>query len=150
MSGLLLYVMFPQYNFICDLDRGSSNGAGAGASTKDKVITLMRREDEVMLIDEIILLAIYKAVQSANILQHYPTSAALIKANALVGGKEKYVKVSYSREQFLLYMIKLEHLNAIWQGEQVYVNVGKQVTSPSAELLGQQDRTRLAETFLYR
>ena len=115
MSGLLLYVMFLQYNFICDLDRGSSNGvgAGAGASTKDKVITLMRQEDEVMLIDKIILLAIYKAVQSANILQHYPTSAALIKANALAGSKEKYVKVLHLHEQFLLYVIKLEHLDAI-------------------------------------
>lgn len=207
MSGLLLYVMFPQYNFIRDLDRGSGNGAGAGASTKDKVITLMRREDEVMLIDEIILPAIYKVVQSANILQHYPTSAASIKANALAGGKEKYVKVSHLREQFLSYVIKPEHLDAIWQGmrqrinstlrfacfqqptlflnqknskvnymspglqgalgewhahwatatnaeflnkEQVYVDVGKQVTSPSAKLPGQQDRTCLAETFLYR
>ena len=66
-----------------------------------------------MLIDKIILLAIYKAVQSANILQHYPTSAALIKANALAGSKEKYVKVLHLHEQFLLYVIKLEHLDAI-------------------------------------
>ncbi|OBT72510.1 hypothetical protein VF21_08650, partial [Pseudogymnoascus sp. 05NY08] len=103
MSGLLLYVMFLQYNFICDLNRDSSNGAGtsASASIKDKVITLMRQEDEVMLIDKIILPAIYKAVQSANILQHYPTSAALIKANALAGSKEQYVKVSHSYKQFL-------------------------------------------------
>ncbi|KFZ25059.1 hypothetical protein V502_00463 [Pseudogymnoascus sp. VKM F-4520 (FW-2644)] len=205
MPGLLLYVMFPQYNFIRDLSR--SGGSGAGATKKDKTITLIRREDEVMLIDEIILPAVYKVVQSANILQHYPTSAATIKANALAGGKERYVKVPHSREQFLSYVIKPEHLDAIWQGmrqrisgtprfacfqqltlflnqknskvnyispglqgalgewrahwatatnaeflnkEQVYIDVGKQVTSPSTKLPGQHDEASAAETFLYR
>ena len=66
-----------------------------------------------MLIDKIILLAIYKVVQLANILQHYLTSAALIKANTLTGSKEKYVKVLHLCKQFLLYIIKLEYLNAI-------------------------------------
>lgn len=75
-----------------------------------------------MLIDEIILPAIYKVVQSVNILQSYPTSAASIKANALAGGKEQYIKVPVSREQFLLYPLKPEHLDSIWHRIQDYIN----------------------------
>ena len=75
-----------------------------------------------MLINKIILLAIYKVVQLANILQHYPISATLIKANALAGSKEKYIKVLYLCKQFLLYIIKLEHLNTIQQEVCQYIN----------------------------
>lgn len=57
IRGLVLYFMFPHYNFV----RGSA-GAGAAKEKGNRDRTLITREDEVMLIDEIILLALYAAV----------------------------------------------------------------------------------------
>ncbi|HEV2644800.1 MAG TPA: hypothetical protein VGU46_00395 [Acidobacteriaceae bacterium] len=117
-SGLLLYFMFPDYNFIRGLDssgrsRGSGNGGGSGS--KDKVYsTLLQRKDEVMLTDEIILPAINKIVASSNILSDFPATAAIIKANAQARGREQYIKVPQMQEQILSHVIQARFLDALW------------------------------------
>lgn len=68
-----------------------------------------------MLIDEIILLALYAVVEILGILQYYPTSSTAIKTNALASGSKRYVKGNNTREQFLTYLIDPDCLEGLWQ-----------------------------------
>ncbi|KFY82934.1 hypothetical protein V500_10247, partial [Pseudogymnoascus sp. VKM F-4518 (FW-2643)] len=203
MGGLLLYLMFPQYNYV----RNLGAGAGAGANSANRDSTLIRQEDEDMLIDEIVLPALHRVVQSSSILQYYPASAAAARADSLASSSERYVRVLNSRQQFITYVIDPEHLDELWHSilarinaspqfacfrqltlflnqkncklnylkptlarslgqwrerwatttndsflvrEEVYVDVGKQVTSPIAQLPSQGKEASAGETFLYR
>jgi hypothetical protein len=83
---LLLYFFFPQYNFIRGLDSTGSKRNGSGNSSG--VSTLLRRDNEVIFTDEILLPTLHKVTQDPNILLYYPKSAAAIKVNSKASGSE--------------------------------------------------------------
>ena len=118
MGGLLLYLMFPQYNYV----RNLGAGAGAGANSANRDSTLIRQEDEDMLIDEIVLPALHRVVQSSSILQYYPASAAAARADSLASSSERYVRVLSSRQQFITYVIDPEHLDELWHSILARIN----------------------------
>lgn len=116
-SGVLIYIFFP--NMIYE-GGGSGSGGGehrnTGARKKTNATrTMLKDEDEVLWIDSILLPAIYAVVQDSNILQHYPSSAAVIQADARASGSESYAKEQHSREQFINYFLQPQHLDAIWE-----------------------------------
>ncbi|KFY69298.1 hypothetical protein V496_00358, partial [Pseudogymnoascus sp. VKM F-4515 (FW-2607)] len=125
------------YNFVCG-GVGASVGAAKEKGNRDN--TLITREDEVMLIDEIILLALYVAVEILGILQYYPASSAAIKTNALASGSERRWRRQWA------YAINDEFLNS----KDIYIDIGKQVTSPTALLPSLDSEDSNAETYLYR
>ena len=98
--------MFPDYNFIRELYY--SSGSGKHSSTDwHKIIysTLLKYTNKKILINKIILLAIYKIIVSPNILTYYPATAEAIKASVLASGSEQYIKALYSQEQLLAYTL---------------------------------------------
>jgi hypothetical protein len=78
---LLMYLFFLHYNFVRSLDsRGRSSGRD--------YTTLLKRKDEVIFIDEILLPALFEVVKLPSILQYYPKSAVVIKVDSEASRKE--------------------------------------------------------------
>ena len=91
--------MFPNYNFVRELYYSSSSSK-CSSTDRHKIIysILLKRTNEKILINKIILLAIYKIIVSPNILTYYPATAEAIKASTLASSSKQYIKALYSRE----------------------------------------------------
>jgi hypothetical protein len=76
-----MYLFFLHYNFVRSLD-------SRRRSSRRDYTMLLKYEDEVIFINEILLLALFKAIKLPNILQYYPKSAAAIKVDSKASRKE--------------------------------------------------------------
>ena len=86
---LFLYFMFPNYNFVRELYYSSSSGKRSSTDRHKMIYSiLLKYTNKKILIDKIILLAIYKIIVSPNILTYYPATAKAIKASALASGSK--------------------------------------------------------------
>jgi len=113
---LSLYLFYPEYDFWKGKKHDSGNRLkGTGGSGSVKYSTTLNYADEALFLDQILLPALHEILDSSNIIQHFPTSAAQVKVNARALAKEQYVKGERSREQIISYNLQPLILDQLWE-----------------------------------